>query len=354
MPSIMASDTQPKTPLIVSSLRREKTDRTPIWLMRQAGRYLPEYRALRAKAGGFLAMAYDPELASEITMQPVRRFAVDGAILFSDILVIPHALGQDLRFETGEGPRLGELNLEKLNVYDIDQTLAPVYETLKQTRTKLDSEGFAQTALIGFCGSPWTVACYMLEGRGATGFPAAKKYAQDNKAGFAALLDILVEASIHYLIRQAEAGAQVLQLFESWAGIVDEANFDAHVIKPTQTIIRALKQKFPHIPVIGFPRGVSPALLSRYVAQTGIDGLGCDQSHSPSALKTLQNSVCIQGNLDNELLLAGGAAMEDAARRLLDTLGEGAFIFNLGHGVIKETPPEHVAALVKLVQEYRL
>ncbi len=354
MPSIMAPDTQPKTPLIISSLRREKTDRTPIWLMRQAGRYLPEYRELRAKAGGFLAMAYDPELASEITMQPVRRFGMDGAILFSDILVIPHALGQDLRFEAGEGPRLGELDLAKLDPLRIDQTLGSVYDTLTQTREKLNGEGFTETALIGFCGSPWTVACYMLEGRGATGFPTAKKYAQDNKAGFAALLDILVEASIHYLIRQAEAGAQVLQLFESWAGIVDEADFDAHVIAPTQIIVRTLKQKFPHIPVIGFPRGVSPALLSRYAAQTGIDGLGCDQSHSPSALKTLQGSVCIQGNLDNEVLLAGGTSMEDAARRLLDTLGAGAFVFNLGHGVIKETPPEHVAALVKLVQEYRL
>lgn len=353
MPSIMTQSTDQTAPLIVSALRGENTARTPIWLMRQAGRYLPEYRELRAKAGGFLAMAYDPELASEITMQPIRRFGMDGAILFSDILVIPHALGQDLRFETGEGPRLGALDLEKLNIHDIDQTLAPVYETLKQTRTKLNKEGFSQTTLIGFCGSPWTVACYMIQGRGAENFPDAKAYAKNNPAGLSALLNILHDASAHYLLSQIKAGAQVIQLFESWAGIVEEADFDAHVITPTKKLVAAIKAEFPHIPVIGFPRSVSPALLARYAAETGIDGLGCDQSHAPADLKPLQSSVCLQGNLDNDLLLKGGEAMLDGARTILDTLGHGPLIFNLGHGVIKETPPEHVAQLVKLVQEYR-
>lgn len=354
MPSIMTDRTTQNEPLIVSALRGENTPRTPIWLMRQAGRYLPEYRELRTKAGGFLAMAYDPDPASEVTMQPVRRFGMDGAILFSDILVIPHALGQDLRFEAGEGPRLGGFDLLGLNPSNIDRTLAPVYETLKQTRVKLDREGFAQTALIGFCGSPWTVACYMIEGRGAQGFPAAKKYARENPADFSVLLDILVDASICYLGGQIDSGAQVIQLFESWAGIVDEADFDAHVIAPTKKIVSALKENYPHIPVIGFPRGVSPALLERYARATGIDGLGCDDTHAPADLKYLQSSVCVQGNLDNELLLTGGEPMLEAARTLLDTLGAGPFIFNLGHGVIKETPPDHVAALVKFVQEYRL
>lgn len=354
MPTIMNIETRQKVPLIVNALRGEPNVRVPVWLMRQAGRYLPEYRELREKAGGFLAMAYDPELASEVTMQPIRRFGMDGAILFSDILVIPHALGQDLRFEAGEGPRLGELDLAALNEHDIDRVTAPVYETVRRTQIKLDKEGFADTALIGFCGSPWTVACYMIEGRGAERFPAARNYAKNNPAGLSVLFDILCRSSVHYLLRQIEAGAQVIQLFESWAGIVEEDDFDEHVIAPTKKIIAAIKEHYPDMPVIGFPRGASPALIARYVRETGIDGLGCDESHSPAALKALQSSVCLQGNLDNKLLLAGGRAMEDAARAILDTLASGPLIFNLGHGVIKETPPEHVAALVKLVQEYRL
>lgn len=342
-----------KTPLIVSALRGEKTDRIPLWLMRQAGRYLPEYRALRAQAGGFLAMAYNPAHASEITLQPIHRYGLDAAIIFSDILVIPHALGQDLRFEAGEGPRLGALDIDALQAGGIDRTLNAVYQALEQTREKLDAENFGETGLIGFCGAPWTVACYMIEGHGSPDFAKARNFAKDHTDQFAALMDILHAASLHYLLRQADSGAQALQIFDSWAGLAGEAEFDRWIIAPTQKLVRALKATRPDVPVIGFPRGVSLDRLRRYAQETGIDGLGCDYIHDPAALASLQGDVCVQGNLDPALLLEGGAAMDKAAMTILDALAGGPFIFNLGHGVIKETPPEHVARLVKLVQEYR-
>ncbi len=331
--------------------------RPPIWLMRQAGRYLPEYRELRAKAGGFLAMAYDPELASEITLQPIRRFGMDGAILFSDILVIPHALGQDLRFETGEGPKLDPVrnaeDLARLTLSSIDDVLNPIYETLRLTRRKLDEEGFGDTALIGFCGAPWTVACYMVEGRGSKNFATPKQWAYADPEGFSRLIDLLVEASAHYLAKQIEAGAQIVQIFESWAGVLDEEGFDRWSIAPTKKLVQKIKTQYPHIPVIGFPRGATLALMDRYVQQTGIDGIGCDYTHAPADLKGLQKKVCVQGNLDPEILLTGGDALEAPVQTILDELAGGPFIFNLGHGVIKETDPDNVARLVKQVQEYR-
>ncbi len=342
-----------KVPLIVSALRGEKTTRTPVWLMRQAGRYLPEYRDLRAKAGGFLAMAYDPELAAEITLQPIRRFGMDGAILFSDILVIPHALGQDLRFEAGEGPRLGALDIAALNADGIDETLKPVYDALRLIRGKLDGEGFTDTALIGFCGGLWTVACYMVEGGGSKDFSHAKAFAYGNPAEFQKLIDVISAASIHYLSKQAEAGAQVLQIFESWAGVLDAQGFADWVIAPTKKIVSALKEKFPHVPVIGFPRGATLAQMENYIAQTGVDGVGCDFTHTPQSLQSLQQKACVQGNLDPAALLAGGARMEQSARTILDNLAGKPFIFNLGHGVIKETDPANVDSLIKLVQGYR-
>lgn len=342
-----------KVPLMISALQGEKTNRAPVWLMRQAGRYLPEYRELRAKAGGFLAMAYDPEMAAEITLQPVRRFGMDGAILFSDILVIPHALGQQLRFEAGEGPRLGALNLSALNVDGIDETLAPVYEALRLIRTKLDAENFQDTALIGFCGGMWTVACYMVEGGGSKDFSKAKSLAYGQPSDFQKLIDVLITASIHYLSRQVEAGAQVLQIFESWAGVLDERGFADWVIAPTKKIVSVLKEQYPHVPVIGFPRGATLAQMNAYVDQTGVDGVGCDFTHAPDSLRALQEKACVQGNLDPAALLAGGARMDQSATAILDALAEKPFIFNLGHGVIKETDPANVDRLVKLVQGYR-
>ncbi len=346
-----------KNRLLLDALRGVKTERAPIWLMRQAGRYLPEYRELRTKAGGFLAMVYDPALASEITLQPIRRFGMDGAILFSDILVIPQALGQSLRFEQGEGPRLDALSsladIAALRVETIDETLDPVYETVRETRRKLSIEGLDHTALIGFAGGLWTVACYMIEGKGGSDFAGAKAWAGANPDAFAALMDKLSAATLHYLSRQIEAGVQAVQIFESWAGVVEEENFDAWVIAPTRRLVQALKQRYPDIPVIGFPRGASLPLMTRFAAETGVDALGCDYDHAPENLAPLQQSVCVQGNLDPEILLAGGAPMDEAARRILDALSGGPFVFNLGHGVIKETDPAQVDRLVKLVQEYR-
>lgn len=349
----MNSITPSKTPLMIAALRREKTVRAPIWLMRQAGRYLPEYRDLREKAGGFLNMVYDPQLASEITLQPIRRFGMDGAILFSDILVIPHALGQELTFMTGEGPKLGALDLKKLNTDSIDETLSPVYETLRQTREKLDGEGFDNTALIGFAGGLFTVACYMIEGDGSKNFSKVKNYAADRPQEFSALIDVLFEATLHYLSRQIDAGAQIIQIFESWACLLEGAAFQRWIIEPTARLVAALKTRYPHVPVIGFPRAVSSQLLHEYQAQIPLDGLGCDQGQPSAVMKSLQNRVCVQGNLDPDLLLQGGQTMDDAALALLAALSPGPYIFNLGHGVIKETDPDQVARLVKLVQEYR-
>lgn len=324
--------------------------------MRQAGRYLPEYRELRAKAGGFLNLVYDPAMASEITMQPIRRFGMDCAILFSDILVIPQALGQTLTFTTGEGPRLSPaLTPDTLDILDgtrIDDTLAPIYETVKQTRQKLDAEGFGDAALIGFAGSPWTVACYMVDGQGGGEFVKTKEFAKHNRAEFLALLDVIIAASIHYLSRQIQSGAQIIQLFDSWAGSLSAPDFHDLSIIPTRTIVRAIKQLHPDIPIIGFPRGVDISLLEQYALETGVDGVGCDESHDLADLKKLQSHACVQGNLDNELLLAGGENMDAAARKIMAALSDGPFIFNLGHGVIKETDPEQVDRLVKLVQEY--
>lgn len=346
------------SPLMVRALRREHVVRPPVWLMRQAGRYLPEYRELRAQAGGFLEMVYHPQRAAEITMQPVRRFGMDGAILFSDILVIPHALGQGVRFEAGAGPRLDPLkdpgDLHENGSEAVEIILAPIYETVRRVRDALSAEGFDQTALIGFCGGPWTVACYMIEGGGSSDFAAARTLATEDVDMMDRLFDRLIAVSIEYLCGQAQAGAQVLQIFESWAGLLAGDDFDRWVIAPTQKIIAGVRARYPNIPIIGFPRGVSKTLLARYVRETGVNGLGCDYTHDPADLRDLQEEVCLQGNLDPALLLEGGIAMEKAASHILESWTEGAFIFNLGHGVIKETDPDQVNKLVKLVQEYRI
>jgi uroporphyrinogen decarboxylase len=334
---------------LLAALRSEKPTRTPLWLMRQAGRYLPEYRELRAKAGGFLDLCYNPAYAAEITLQPLRRFDLDAAILFSDILVIPKALGQDLRFETGEGPALPPIRdlagLEKLDQSRFLESLSPIFETVRRVKTDLPP----QATLIGFAGAPWTVACYMVEGGGSKEFAHVKSWAFRDPDSFQVLIDLLVEKTIIYLSAQCDAGAEAVQLFDSWASALPPAEFNRWVIQPTAKIVKALREKHPHIPFIGFPRGAGFG-FERYVRETGVNGVGIDQNVPADwARDHLQPLTTVQGNLDPILLLTGGNRMEEEANRLLETLSPGRFIFNLGHGVLQQTPPDHVARLVDLV-----
>lgn len=342
---------------LIENLNGKVTKNVPFWFMRQAGRYLPEYRELRAKAGGFLDLVYNPDNASEVTMQPIRRFGMNGSILFSDILVIPHALGQDLKFETGEGPKLNAIRdvdgLKILNQENIQDTLNPIYETIRQVREKLKTEGFNDTALIGFAGSPWTVATYMVEGGGSKTFTEVKKWAYGAPDEFGQLIDIITEATISYLDAQVEAGVEALQLFDSWAGVLDVEQFNRWVIEPTAQIVTALREKHPTIPIIGFPREAGHLSLN-YVQNTGIQAVGLDFTEAPYwARKNLQSVMPVQGNLDPVYLLNGGQAMRDAATEILETFASKPFVFNLGHGVIKETPPENVAELSKLIKDFK-
>ncbi len=342
---------------LLKVLGGEKSKQIPFWFMRQAGRYLPEYRDLRKQAGSFLDLVYNPQQASEVTMQPIRRFGMSGAILFSDILVIPQALGQALRFETGEGPKLDKIESEKdfsrLNIDKIDETLSPIYETISLVRSKLKSEEFDQTSLIGFAGSPWTVMCYMIEGGGSKTFEKTKIWAYQNPKSFQKLMDIVVEATTHYLLKQIEAGAEAIQLFDSWSGILDEDNFQRWVIEPTCKIIHNLKEKYPEIPVIGFPREAGAKYIP-YIQQTNISALGVDFSMPLIWTKeNLQTVLPIQGNLDPVILLTGGDVMKRAANNILETFIDKPFIFNLGHGVIKETPVHHVEELSQIIRDFK-
>lgn len=339
---------------ILDVLNGETPVRVPFWLMRQAGRYLPEYRELRKTAGGFLNLVYDPAKAAEITVQPLRRFGMDAAILFSDILVVPHALGQDVTFEAGEGPRLEPIACEKdflrLDLGKIETACQPVFETVARTREMLSSEKFDETTLIGFCGSPWTVICYMIEGRGSKDFESARRWALRDPASFQKLVDIVAEASCLYLAGQIRAGAEVIQLFESWAGLLDAQEFKRWVIAPTKKIRDYLEQNFPHIPVIGFPRGAG-ALMLDYASETGIDCIGLDQMMDPHwAAQNLQTLLPVQGNLDNVRLLAGGAALEEGLGNIHAAFKGRPWIFNLGHGVIKETDVANVEKLRDIVK----
>jgi len=325
----------------------------PVWLMRQAGRYLPEYRAVRAQAGGFLDLCLNPELACEVTLQPLRRYGFDAAILFSDILIVPWALGQGLRFAEGEGPQLDAIRstaeLSRLSLPGLAARAAPVYETVARIRANLP----AATALIGFAGSPWTVACYMVEGAGSKEYMHVKRWAYGDPAGFATLIDLLVEATVEYLSAQVQAGAEALQLFDSWAGALPAAQFYQWVVKPTRRITDALKRRHPDIPIIGFPR-LAGLNLETFVAEAGVDGVSLDPTVLPVwAARTLQNRVTVQGNLDPVLLLTGGPALERAVDEIMDALAARPFIFNLGHGILKETPPEHVDQLLALVRRKR-
>ncbi len=343
----------PTEKTLLHVLKGETAIPPPIWLMRQAGRYLPEYRAIRVKAKNFLELCLTPDLAVEVTLQPIRRYGFDAAILFSDILVVPHALGQRVWFEEGVGPRLEPLQrsqeLARLSVDGLHETLAPVYETLRRLRVELPE----QTALIGFAGAPWTVASYMIEGATSKDFAAAKTWAYRAPDEFALIIDLLVESTSDYLTAQVEAGAEVLQLFDSWAGVWPEAALRRWCLEPAAEIIRRVKVVHPDVPVILFPRGVG-ALYEAFAGEAGAEGLGLDTTVPLAwAREHLQGSVALQGNLDPLLLVAGGAAMDQAVVRILDTLGAGPFIFNLGHGITPETPPEHVERLISQVRAWR-
>lgn len=335
------------------ALKGETLERPPFWLMRQAGRYLPEYRATRAEAGGFLDLCFDPDRATEVTLQPIRRYGMDAAILFSDILVVPWGLGQELRFAEGEGPILppirDEAGMAGLRLDGLTERLAPVYETVRRLAAALPAE----TALIGFAGAPWTVACYMVEGRGGKEYLEIKSWAYRDPDGFGRLIDLLVEATVAHLSAQIAAGAEAVQIFDSWAGVLPEDQFRRWVVAPTKAIVAALRARHPGTPIIGFPRLAGP-MAEPYVRETGVDCVGIDTAMPLGFAKArLQPLACVQGNLDPAWLVAGGEGLERAARAILEGLGDGPFVFNLGHGVVPRTPPENVARLAELIRGWR-
>lgn len=325
----------------------------PVWLMRQAGRYLPEYRELRAHAGSFLDLCFNPEFAEEVTLQPIRRFGFDAAILFADILLVPHALGQDLTFVEGEGPRLapvvaGRDILGRLRSTDeIDETLAPIYETVRRLGSSLPAE----TALIGFAGAPWTVASYMVAGQGTPDQAPGRLWMHRDPEAFGELVDRLVDATTHYLSGQIAAGAETVMLFDSWAGSLPAAQFERFVIAPARTIISRLRERHPEVPVIGFPRGAG-AMYPAFARESGAAAVGLDTS-VPLAWardELAPRGLALQGNLDPMLLVAGGPELEREARRMVETMQGVPYIFNLGHGITPETDPAHVEAMLRAVR----
>jgi uroporphyrinogen decarboxylase len=335
---------------IVRVLQGERQSVPPVWLMRQAGRYLPEYRAIRQKTENFFDLCFTPELAAEVTLQPVRRFAFDAAILFSDILVIPHALGQRVSFEQADGPRLDALKepaaLGKLR-REIDQAvLAPVYETIERVKTKLPVE----VALLGFCGAPWTLATYMIAGMGTPDQLPARTFAYRHPDAFATLIDLLVDASATYLIRQLQAGVDAVQIFDTWAGILPPDGFDSYCVEPCARIVAKVRKEIPAAKIIGFPRGAGTN-LKKYAAASGVDAVGLDwMIDFDFARDEIQSRRPIQGNLDPLALLVGGRALDAAIDRIIDAFGGGPFIFNLGHGVLPDTPLAHVEHMVSRVR----
>jgi uroporphyrinogen decarboxylase len=335
---------------LLSALKGNQPKRTPIWFMRQAGRYLPEYRKVRASAGSFLDLCFTPDLAIEVTLQPIRRFALDAAILFSDILVIPHALGQKLWFEEGRGPRLealqGPKDLPRLSSSLTEERLAPVYETLNGVRSALPES----TTLIGFAGAPWTVASYMVEGGSSNGFPVAKGWAYRDPDSFARLIALLVDVTSDYLIRQVESGAEVLQIFDSWAGVWPAAQMRRWCLEPAREIVARVKHAHPEVPIILFPRGAGPFYVE-FAETSGADALGLDTTVPLEwAHGKLQSRVAVQGNLDPVLLLSGGPLLHQSVTSILEILGEGPFVFNLGHGILPETPISHVEDVLEIVR----
>ncbi len=338
------------TKTLLRALAGEPVWPPPIWLMRQAGRYLPEYRAIRQRAGDFIALCTSPEHAAEVTLQPIRRFGFDAAILFSDILMLPWALGHGLRFAEGEGPVLpplrDEAGLEALDRGRLHGAIAPILETVRLVRAGLDPA----TALIGFAGAPFTVACYMIEGGGSKDFAATRQMAYQDPDLFGRLMHLLTEATIDYLLAQVSAGAEAVMLFDSWAGVLPPSLFRAHVTAPARRIVGALRLRHPGLPIIGFPR-LAGVMLADYAVLSGVNGVGMDTAMDPGRAQWLVPSgTALQGNLDPLALLAGGPAMRDEAAAILLAMRGRPFIFNLGHGIVPQTPPEHVAALVEQVR----
>ena len=324
----------------------------PMWLMRQAGRYLPEYREVRAKAGSFLDLCYRPELAAEVTLQPVRRFGFDAAILFSDILVVPHALGRRVEFVEGEGPRLDPIDSDgigALNSDAIKERAAPVFDTVARVRGELSAE----KTLIGFSGAPWTVATYMIAGRGTPDQAPSRLFAARDPAAMDRLIEQLVAATVEYLVAQIDAGADVVQIFDSWAGALGEEEFGRWCIAPTAGIVRGVRERVPGAKIIGFPKGAG-VMIERYVEETGVNAVGLDWTVPLGyARDRLQPRVAVQGNLDPMVLVAGGDVLDRSVDRILAALAAGKFIFNLGHGIVPETPIANVERLVDRVRNWR-
>ena len=352
-PSLLATGGRGTRPVLTGTVRRvldgERLSPPPVWLMRQAGRYLPEYRALRAKTGSFLDLCFSPELASEVTLQPVERFGLDAAILFSDILVVPHALGRRVAFVEGEGPQLDPIDAAGIAALDLAgfaSRIAPVLETVSRVRDSLGP----RTSLIGFCGAPWTVATYMVAGHGTTDQLPARMMAAANPDLFQRLIDVLIEASASYLIAQLKAGADVVQIFDSWAGVLGYEELERWSIAPTARIVALVRGAVHSARIIGFPKGVQLG-LERYFRETGVNGIGLDWTVSLEMARTrLQPFVAVQGNLDPAILNVGGEALDQAVDRILASLAGGRFIFNLGHGILPETPIPHVEQVIARVR----
>jgi uroporphyrinogen decarboxylase len=333
---------------LLAVLRGERRTPPPMWLMRQAGRYLPEYRALRAEKGGFLDLVYDPAAAAEITLQPLCRFAFDGAILFSDILIVPYAMGQDLTFTTGEGPRLAP-RMDEARIRDLSprmERLQPIYETVRLVKAELEPH----ITLLGFAGSPWTVATYMIAGQGSREQAEARTLAYADPGKMSAIIDLVSAITVDYLSGQVEAGVEAVQLFDSWSGSLAPKQFEQLVIRPTAAIVDRFKARHPEVPVIGFPKGAG-GKLAAYARETGVDAIGLDETVDPRwAATVLPPHMPVQGNLDPLSLIAGGEPLRDSVRAILDALGDRPHIFNLGHGIQQTTPIDHVERLVAMVK----
>jgi uroporphyrinogen decarboxylase len=324
----------------------------PFWLMRQAGRYLPEYRQVRQQAGSFLDLCLNPSLACEVTLQPLRRYDMDAAILFSDILMVPYGLGQPLDYLEGEGPKLAPVTsgaqISRLESALMMERLAPVFETVSRIKQALPD----QTALIGFAGSPWTVACYMVQGSGSKDWERVKAFGYRDPEGFEALIDLLVRVTTDYVVAQIAAGAEAVQLFDSWAGVLPAPYFRRWVIAPTRRIVAGIKAAYPAVPVIGFPRGAG-VMIEEYARETGVDAVALDTAVPVEwAAATVQTLKPVQGNLDPVMVVTGGQVMATAVDEVLRGLSNGPFVFNLGHGVLQTTPPEHVGELARLIKTW--
>lgn len=336
--------------LLLDTLRGKRTDKVPMWLMRQAGRYLPEYRELRAEKGGFLELVYDTQAAAEVTLQPIRRFGFDGAILFSDILIIPYAMGQNLEFLKGEGPKLSprlvDHTLESLEA--VPERLSPIYDTVAAVKAGLGP----QTTLLGFAGSPWTVATYMVNGEGSRDQHDTRAMAYRDPQAFGAIINAIAEMTVEYLSGQVEAGAEAVQLFDSWAGSLSPAQFEQWVIAPNAKIVATMQARYPDLPIIGFPKGAGEKLPA-YMRETGVSAAGIDETVDPEwAHSVLPDDLPVQGNLDPLLLLSGGEALDAAIERILRAFAGRPHVFNLGHGIGQFTPIKHVEQLIAKVRNW--